>query len=73
MGSWVLQRNEGFERFLAHVQYGWATRKVALVASVSCAITATAGGLQKDVKSTFYSTDEALLPDGVQRADKDGT
>ena len=35
-------------------------------------LTPIGGGLQKDVQSTFYSTNESIIPDGTQRPDKDG-
>jgi hypothetical protein len=71
-GTWTLEKNENFEAFLIHVQYGWATRKVALMASVETTITPTAAGCRKVVKSSFYETDEMVFPDGQQRTDKDG-
>lgn len=74
-GNWNLVKNENFDAFLQHCEYGWLQRQAALLSNIELGINVKEGHentIERHVRSTFFNVDEDYIADGVSRTGEDG-
>ena len=67
LGSWKLKKNNNFSNFLVFTQTSWYQRFIAENSPIDVSIVKKNNGYVKKIESTFYNTEEFIIPDNTFR------
>ena len=67
LGSWKLKKNNNFTNFLVFTQTPWYQRFIAENSPIDVSIVKKDNGYVKKIESTFYNTEEFIIPDNTFR------
>ena len=72
IGTWKLETNENFDKFLKYYKYGWLKIQAALISNIDLTLTKTAENqYNRIIDSTFMKATETYNIDGQYHANSE--